>query len=115
MRARAAEVTAERGWPAPCYDVVYGYRPGHRRGHGRPRLEGTKRYREVFDPVCRREAKQPNEIWRAGHTQLDLCVLTPSGKPTRPWLTVIEDVCWTPHDGRQVPFPQCVLNARAGF
>ena len=34
---------------------------------------------------------RPNEIWQADHTQLDLWVVTPSGSPARPWLTVIED------------------------
>jgi putative transposase len=53
--------------------------------------EGSKRYREVFDLVHRREAAKPNQIWQADHTLLDLWVLTPSGKPGRPWLTLIED------------------------
>ena len=53
--------------------------------------EGSKRYKEVFDLVHRREAAKPNEIWQADHTLLDLWVLTPSGKPARPWLTLIED------------------------
>jgi hypothetical protein len=53
--------------------------------------EGTKRYREVFDLVHRREAARPNDIWQADHTELGLWVLAPSGLPARPWLTVIED------------------------
>ena len=39
----------------------------------------------------RREASKPNQIWQADHTQLDLWVITPSGQPARPWLTIIED------------------------
>jgi RNA polymerase-binding transcription factor DksA len=31
--------------------------------------------------VHRREAAKPNEIWQADHTQLDLWVITPSGRP----------------------------------
>lgn len=38
-----------------------------------------------------RQAAAPNQIWQAGHTELDLWVITPSAKPARPWLTVIED------------------------
>src|SRR5438067_326371 len=38
-----------------------------------------------------REAAGPNEIWQTDHTQLDLWVIAPSGKPARPWLTVIEN------------------------
>ena len=53
--------------------------------------EGSKRYREVFDLVHRREAAKPNQIWQADHTLLDLWVLTPSGRPGRPWLALIED------------------------
>jgi putative transposase len=53
--------------------------------------EGTKRYEEVFDLVYRRQATAPNDIWQADHTELDLWVIAPSGKPARPWLTIIED------------------------
>jgi putative transposase len=41
--------------------------------------------------IHRREAAVPNEIWQADHTELDLWVIAPSGKPARPWLTIIED------------------------
>ena len=54
-------------------------------------MEGSKRYAEVFELIYRRQAARPNEIWQADHTLLDLWVVTPSGKPGRPWLTVIED------------------------
>jgi putative transposase len=47
--------------------------------------QGTKRYREVFDLVHRRQAEQPNEIWQADHTELNLWVLDPAAKPARPW------------------------------
>ncbi|MEV0379353.1 transposase family protein [Nonomuraea sp. NPDC050643] len=53
--------------------------------------EGAKRYGQVFDLVHRREADRPNQIWQADHTLLDLWMIAPSGKPTRPWPTVIED------------------------
>lgn len=41
--------------------------------------------------MYRREAERPNAIWQADHTQLDLWVITPSGEPGRPWLTIVED------------------------
>src|SRR6266568_1438843 len=53
--------------------------------------EGTKRYEELYDLVYRREASKPNAIWQADHTQLDLWIVTPSGHPARPWLTIVED------------------------
>jgi putative transposase len=34
--------------------------------------EGSKAYRERFDLLYRREASQPNEIWQADHTPLDI-------------------------------------------
>ncbi|WP_170177836.1 hypothetical protein [Thermomonospora umbrina] len=37
--------------------------------------ERTKRYRENFDRVYRREASEPNEIWQADHTELDIWVI----------------------------------------
>jgi putative transposase len=84
-------VARQHGWPVPSYatvhDVVRQLDPAlvvlaH---------EGTRRYEELYDLVYRREASKPNEIWQADHTQLDLWVITPSGQPARPWLTVIED------------------------
>ncbi|MGP4104623.1 DDE-type integrase/transposase/recombinase [Nonomuraea sp. KM90] len=54
-------------------------------------VEGSKRYREVYKLVHRREASSPNQIWQADHTELDLWVLDPKGQQARPWLTAIED------------------------
>ncbi|MCA1678499.1 MAG: hypothetical protein LC777_05880 [Actinobacteria bacterium] len=53
--------------------------------------DGDKRYRETFDLIYRRESDGPNDIWQADHTELDLWVRDASGRPARPWLTVIED------------------------
>ncbi|MFP5380546.1 MAG: DDE-type integrase/transposase/recombinase, partial [Vicinamibacteria bacterium] len=53
--------------------------------------DGDKRYRETFDLIHRRETARPNDIWQADHTELDLWVIDASGRPARPWLTVIED------------------------
>jgi putative transposase len=88
---QVAQVAAEQGWPTPSYDVVYDIVCGIDPAMRTLALEGDKRYREVFELVHRRQASRPNEIWQADHTQLDLWVLTPSGKPARPWLTVVED------------------------
>lgn len=88
---QVAQVAAEQGWPIPSYDVVYDIARNIDPAMKTLALEGDKRYREVFELVHRRQAARPNEIWQADHTQLDLWVLTPSGKPARPWLTVVED------------------------
>ena len=53
--------------------------------------DGAKAYSETFDLVHRTEAKRPNAVWQADHTELDLFVTDGSGKPRKPWLTVILD------------------------
>jgi transposase InsO family protein len=85
------QVTQDHGWPVPAYDTVYDVVTCLDPALVVLAHEGTKRYREVFDLIHRREAERPNQIWQADHTQLDLWVRTPSGDPARPWLTVIED------------------------
>ena len=89
---RQVTAVAEReGWPVPSYSSVYAIIRGIDPAMATLAHEGSKRYKEVFDLVHRREAAKPNQIWQADHTLLDLWVLTPSGKPGRPWLTLIED------------------------
>jgi putative transposase len=85
------EVAGAHGWPVPSYSRVYDIVRRLDPALVTLAHEGAKRYREVYDLVHRREAARPNEIWQADHTELDLWVLTPSGMPARPWLTVIED------------------------
>ena len=89
--AQVTAVAEREGWPVPSYSSVYAIIRGIDPGMATLAHEGSKRYREVFDLVHRREAAKPNQIWQADHTLLDLWVLTPSGRPGRPWLTLIED------------------------
>ena len=89
---RQVTAVAEReGWPVPSYSFVYAVIRGIDPATAMLAHEGSKRYKEVFDLVHRREAAKPNQIWQADHTLLDLWVITPSGRPGRPWLTLIED------------------------
>jgi putative transposase len=89
---RQVSAVAEReGWPVPSYSSVYAIIRGIDPAMATLAHEGSKRYKEVFDLVHRREAAEPNQIWQADHTLLDLWVLTPSGRPARPWLTLVED------------------------
>ena len=88
---RQVSAVAEReGWPVPSYSSVYAIIRGIDPAMSTLAHEGSKRYKEVFDLVHRREAAKPNQIWQADHTLLDLWVLTPSGA-ARPWLTLVED------------------------
>ena len=91
VHRRAGEVAAANGWPVPSYGRVYNIVRSLDPALVTLAHEGTRRYREMFDLVHRREATAPNEVWQADHTELDLWVLDPAGKPARPWLTVIED------------------------
>jgi len=84
-------IAAERGWPPVSYPVVRRIIAGLDRGlialaHG-----GAQEYRDDFELVLRRESVHPNDIWQADHTELDLMVLEETGRPARPWLTVILD------------------------
>ncbi|MFE3557299.1 Mu transposase C-terminal domain-containing protein [Streptomyces sp. NPDC059193] len=91
IHRQALAVAAAHGWPAPGYGTVHQIVAALDPGLVVMAHLGAKRYREVYELVYRREAKAPNEIWQADHTQLDLWVLDDKGKPQRPWLTVIED------------------------
>ena len=93
IHRQVAEVARDHGWPVPGYDTVYDVVTRLDPALVVLAHEGAKRYREVFDLIHRREADRPNEIWQADHTELDLWVREPSGKPARPWLTVVEDDC----------------------
>jgi len=91
VHRQVVQIAGEHDWPVPSYSTVYAIAAGLDPGLRMLAHEGTKRYEEVFDLVYRRQASGPNEHWQADHTELDLWVITPSAKPARPWLTVIED------------------------
>jgi putative transposase len=91
IHRQVTEIAPQRDWPVPSYSTVYAIVAGLDPGLRMLAHEGTKRYEEVFDLVYRRQAGAPNELWQADHTELDLWVITPSAKPARPWLTVIQD------------------------
>ena len=91
IHRQVAGVANDLGWPVPAYATVHAVVRGIDPGLAVLAHEGTKRYKELFDLVYRREADRPNAIWQADHTQLDLWIVTPSGHPARPWLTIVED------------------------
>jgi putative transposase len=53
--------------------------------------EGVAAFRDHYELVFRHRAKQPNALWLADHTQLDLLILDANGAEVRPWLTTILD------------------------
>lgn len=91
VHRQVAELAPQLGWPVPSYSTVYAIVAAIDPGLRTLGQDGVKRYREVFDLIYRRDAEHPNDVWQADHTQLDLWVRLPSGKPARPWLTAIQD------------------------
>ena len=54
-------------------------------------LEGPASYRDRHELVYLHRAEHPNALWQADHTELDILIKDPSGRPSRPWLTTIMD------------------------
>ena len=94
MAAIHRQVTAiakEQGWNSPSYDRVRHIIQGLDPALVTLAHQGAAAYREEFDLLYRREATHSNAMWQADHTPLDVVLLDETGKPARPWLTVIED------------------------
>ncbi|MEV4062793.1 hypothetical protein [Nonomuraea dietziae] len=91
IHRQAESIAKARRWPLPAYRTVARIVADLHPVLVTLGLEGTKKYRETYDLVYRREAKTPNKIWQADHTELDLWVLDDKGRAARPWLTAIED------------------------
>jgi putative transposase len=89
---RQAVTIAERlGETAPSYSTVYAVIRDLDPGLVTLAHEGTKAYTEAFDLVHRHEAAAPNAVWQADHTELDVWLKDGSGRPEKPWLTIILD------------------------
>ena len=43
--------------------------------------DGAAALRDRYELVYRRQSEQPNQIWQADHTELDLLVLDETGAP----------------------------------
>jgi putative transposase len=86
-----SEVAAKKGWDEPSYGSVYSIIHNLDPSLVCLAHDGSKAYQERFDLIHRREAEQPNEIWQADHTLLDIWLLDERGAPRRPWLTCIMD------------------------
>ena len=91
VHREAALIAARLGEPVPSYRTVHRVIRGLEPALVTLAHDGAKAYSETFDLVHRTEAKGPNAIWQADHTELDIFVTDGSGKPRKPWLTVILD------------------------
>ncbi|UOR10997.1 Mu transposase C-terminal domain-containing protein [Halobacillus amylolyticus] len=91
IHRKVERIAMEHGWTVPSYGTVYDIiesLPSSLKTLGN---EGSVIYKENFDLIHRREAQQPNEIWQADHTLLDIWIWNEKEKPARPWLTIIMD------------------------
>lgn len=91
IHRQVSTIAKERGWTPPSYARVRQIIKGLD-----PRLvtmahQGAAAYREEFDLLYRREASHANAMWQADHCKLPIVLLDEVGKPTKPWLTAIED------------------------
>ncbi|MFF0866255.1 DDE-type integrase/transposase/recombinase [Nonomuraea sp. NPDC003560] len=91
LHRQAESVAKARGWPVPGDWTVHGIVADLDPAWVTLGVDGTKKYRESFELLHRREATQPNEIWQADHTELDIWGMDERGRSARPWLTAIED------------------------
>ena len=88
---QVASVTEQKGWKVPSYEVVARIIRNLDPALVSLAHEGSKRYKEAYDLIYRRESTMPNEIWQADHSVLDIYLVGDDGKPARPWLTIVMD------------------------
>lgn len=91
IHREAIQVASRKGWPRPTYSSVRAIAKALDPALLTLAHEGDEVYQRTYDLIYRREAKRPNAIWQADHTELDLLVLDPPGPPARPWLSMILD------------------------
>jgi len=91
VHRKAVEVAEELGERPPSYSLVYGLIRKLDPALLTMAHEGTKAYGDRFELVHRREAKAPNAIWQADHSELDILVKDDEGKSRKPWLTIVLD------------------------
>ena len=90
IHRQAIDLAKKLNQRPPSYSSVYALVRGLEPALLMMAHEGTKSYADKFDLVHRTEAKGPNAIWQADHTQLDI-ILNDRGEPRKPWLTIILD------------------------
>lgn len=84
-------IARSEGREPPGYHTIYNVIRALSKAPASLVADREKVYCGAHDVVQHREAERPNQIWHAGHTQVDLWARRDDGKPARPWLTVIID------------------------
>lgn len=91
IHQRIVEYCQKKEISSPSYSAVYAVAAAIEPSMLMLAHEGTKAYKQEFDLLFRREATEPNAIWQADHTRLDIWTENEKGEPQRAWLTVIID------------------------
>ncbi len=91
VHRQVKEIALEQGWKSPSYGRVRQIIKDLDPALVTMAHEGAAAYREEFDLLYRQESPHANAMWQADHTPLDVLLLDETGKPAKPWLTVIED------------------------
>ena len=91
IHRKVAALATAQGLRVPSYDVVHDIVRQLAPALVTLAHAGSKVYSETFDLLYRREAEEPNALWQADHTLLDLLLTDDTGHPRKPWLTVILD------------------------
>ncbi len=91
IHRQAIKLAVEQGWGIPGYfsvrNVVHAIEPALLTlAH-----EGSKVYQERFDVLYMRTSVQPNAIWQADHSWLEVTLVNEKGQPAQPWLTLVMD------------------------
>jgi putative transposase len=86
-----AEQATKQGFPVPAYATVRAWLKQMEPALLALAHEGRKAYDNKYDLIYRRPGTEPNAIWQADHTLLDIWVYDENGQPVRPWLSIILD------------------------
>jgi putative transposase len=91
VQRQVAEVCREKQLPIPSYSVVLDIY--HKLDQRLKVLahEGDAAYEQEFDPLLRREAERPNEMWQCDHKDLKIWAVDRSGRIGKVWITAILD------------------------
>lgn len=88
---RVIAIAKEHGWPSPSYGCVYSVVCTLSPAMITLAHKGQSAFRDRFELIYRHRADQPNAIWQADHTELDILIMDSNGAVVRPWLTTVMD------------------------